>query len=94
MIYITYLESLKENIQNNFNSDILYIVYVKDILNISGDYVYQVVDLIKELKLQFEKILQNWFTIDDNKQYFEIMKDNRTTFTDDKNKADILKTII
>lgn len=94
LLYITYLESLEKTTKSSLESDVLYIVYVKDILNISWDYLYKVIELIKSIKSQFEEILQSWFTIDDNKQYFEIMKENRSLFTENKVKADILKTII
>ena len=94
LLYLTYLKSLDENKDDKLNTDLFYIVYVKDILNISWKFLNPIIDVIKETELQFNKLLKDRITIDDNKQFFDIMKENRLVFIEQKSKADILKTIV
>lgn len=94
LLYITYLEWFSKTIKNELHIETLYTIYAKDILNVSWEHLQSVIALIKEIREQFEDILQNWIVIDDNQQYFEIIKENRVTFVDKKTKGEILKTII
>ena len=76
--------------KNNINNlDELYEIYCADVLNINRNYEKKMIEKIKKIELEFEKILNLWVRLDDNNSIFKIASTNRSNFI--KWKEDIYK---
>jgi len=75
MLYTNYLK------KNNINNlDELYEIYCVDVLNINRNYEKKMIEKIKKIELEFEKILNLWVRLDDNNSIFKIASTNRSDF--------------
>ena len=75
MLYTNYLK--KNNMKN---LDELYEIYCVDVLNINRNYEKKMIEKIKKIELEFEKILNLWVRLDDNNSIFKIASTNRSNF--------------
>lgn len=89
LLYIKYLDWSKQI--NNIQS--LIKIYIQDIINIDPNYNSQFEDIIIILLQKFDIILTKRIAIDDNKELFELLSNNRRTFTNNKNHNEILQSI-
>ncbi|OQB40383.1 MAG: hypothetical protein BWY04_01354 [candidate division CPR1 bacterium ADurb.Bin160] len=79
MLYINYLK------KNNHNKlDELYEIYCMDVLNISKQHSEQLIQKIKKMEKNFEKILSLWIELDDNDSFFKIASTNWSNFVQGK----------
>jgi len=79
MLYINYLK------KNNHNKlDELYEIYCMDVLNISKHHSEQLIQKIKKMEKNFEKILSLWIELDDNDSFFKIASTNWSNFVQGK----------
>jgi len=87
MLYTNYLK------KNNINNlDELYEIYCVDVLNINRNYEKKMIEKIKKIELEFEKILNLWVRLDDNNSIFKIASTNRSNFIKGK-EEDIYKSV-
>jgi len=89
LIYMKFLEL--KNKKNNIES--LIKIYIQDIINIQTKDKLIFENIIKWLLEKFSIILQKWISIDDNKEVFELLWDNRIKFIDNKTPEEIIKSI-
>jgi hypothetical protein len=89
LLYAKYLSSKdkKTNIES------LIKIYIQDIINIQTKNKDDFEEIIKWLLDKLWTILQKWISIDDNKEIFELLWDNRAKFIDSKGPDDIIKSV-
>jgi len=87
-----YLHYLSKNDANHI--DILLEIYVWEILHMSDEYIHDMVAIIKELYLDHNVLLDQWFVIDDNQKYMKLALDNWKKFVKDLEYNDVRWNII
>lgn len=89
LLYIKFLE--QQNNKNNIES--LIKIYIQDIINIGTENNKAFEDIIQTLLKTFSTILLKRISIDDNKEVFILLWDNRTKFIENKKTEEIVKSI-
>ena len=89
LLYIKFLE--QQNKKNNIES--LIRIYIQDIINIQTEYKEVFEETIKSLLERFWGILQKRVSIDDNKEVFILLWNNRIKFIENKSSEEIIKSI-
>jgi len=82
-----------EQTNKQYDTDSLIKIYIHDIINIQEIYDLEFENIIKSLLKYFSNTLQKRISIDDNKEIFQLLENNRIIFTENKRQTEILKSI-
>ncbi len=59
-------------------------IYVADVLQVSGSWTNEFLDMIDMLLVMYHPLLELWIQLDDNMTYFALGLENRSQYTKDK----------
>lgn len=93
LLYISYIKKnwIKQDLENDYNLDILYEIYCIEVLNLSKNYENRMKDLLESMENEFGEIINLWIELDDNNAFFKIWATNWNKFA--KWKEDLYKLI-
>ncbi|NOZ44513.1 MAG: hypothetical protein GXP45_05255 [bacterium] len=95
LLYFYYLNTDSFAPKNKKPSQVklLLLIYVREILQIDQIYEDRFVLFLLDLLDEFAPILQEWVSLDDNKSFMQIARENWESFVENKTRVQILAQI-
>jgi hypothetical protein len=84
LLYLTYVQVQEREQQVAHKSQSMKQIYVADVLQVSGSWTNEFLDMIDTLLVMYHPLLELWIKLDDNMTYFALGLENRSQYTKDK----------
>ena len=84
LLYLTYVQVQEREQQVSHKSQASKQIYVTDVLQVSGSWTNEFLEVLDTLLVMYHPLLELWIQLDDNMTYFALGLENRSQYTKDK----------